>query len=88
MILDSSLKAIAMFINGKAGLLSSKNSNTIRTNRFWTDSILVLKLINQLGYALRLAYERYFLQKPLIHHWVIVRWRKRMHRVAQLDLLL
>jgi hypothetical protein len=88
MILGSPLTVIAIFINGNASLFGSENSDTIRTNRFWTDFILVLKLINQLGYALRLSYERYFVQKSFIHHWVIVVGRKLMHRVAQLALLL
>jgi hypothetical protein len=65
MILGSPLKVIAIFINGNAGLLGSENSDAIRTNRFGTDFILVLKLINQLGYALWLSYEGYFVQNPL-----------------------
>jgi hypothetical protein len=58
---------LSLTLVGLAGILASGHSDTIRTNRLWTAVILVLKLISQLGYALRLSYEEYFVQKCLYH---------------------
>jgi hypothetical protein len=52
---------------GVAGVLGSESSDTIKTNKLWTGVILGMKLVSQLGYALRISYEEYFVQKKFYH---------------------
>ncbi|OHT02868.1 hypothetical protein TRFO_06912 [Tritrichomonas foetus] len=52
----------ALIMVGAAGIINSKSSSTITTGPLWTGVIIVLKLVSQLGYSVRISYEEYFTQ--------------------------
>jgi hypothetical protein len=58
---------MALTLVGAAGIFGAEESETIRTSRFTTALILGLKFVSQVGYAVRLSYEEYFVQRRFYH---------------------
>jgi hypothetical protein len=58
---------ISLTVVGASGILSPGESATIRTDRLWVAVIVVLKFITQVGYAVKISYEEYFVQVKSYH---------------------
>jgi hypothetical protein len=61
------LVVIALTTVGAAGIIGAGKSSTIIASRFWVGVILALKFVSQVGYAVRISYEEYFVQKKFYH---------------------
>ena len=54
---------IALSMVGASGIISADDSTTIKGNAGVVTIIIILKFISQVGYALKISYEEYFVQK-------------------------
>jgi hypothetical protein len=62
---------ISLTIVGASGIIAAGNSTTVTTARVWVVLIIGLKYISQVGYAVKISYEEYFVQK-LDYHPVMI----------------
>jgi hypothetical protein len=58
---------IALTVVGASGIISAGQSETIHTKRLWVAVIIILKFVSQVGYAVKISYEEYFVQKKFYH---------------------
>jgi hypothetical protein len=58
---------VALTVVGASGIISAGSSETIRTDRLWVSVIIILKFVSQVGYAVKISYEEYFVQKKFYH---------------------
>jgi hypothetical protein len=58
---------ISLTIVGASGIVASGSASTVKTSRGWVALIIVLKFISQVGYAIKISYEEYFVQKLHYH---------------------
>jgi hypothetical protein len=57
----------ALTVVGASGIISAGSSTTITTSRLWVAVIIILKFVSQVGYAVKISYEEYFVQKKGYH---------------------
>jgi hypothetical protein len=57
----------ALTIVGASGIISAGSSTTIKTSRLWVAVIIILKFVSQVGYAIKISWEEYFVQKKHYH---------------------
>jgi hypothetical protein len=62
---------ISLTMVGAAGIIASGNSTTVTTARGWVVLIIGLKYVSQVGYAVKISYEEYFVQK-LDYHPIMI----------------
>jgi hypothetical protein len=58
---------IALTIVGASGIVSAGSSSTIKAARGWVAVIIALKFVSQVGYAVKISYEEYFVQRRGYH---------------------
>ena len=58
---------IALTMVGASGIISAEDSTTITTSKQWVAVIIILKFISQVGYAVKISYEEYFVQRKGYH---------------------
>jgi hypothetical protein len=62
---------ISLTMVGASGIIASGNSTTVTTSRVWVVLIIALKYVSQVGYAIKISYEEYMVQK-LDYHPVMI----------------
>ena len=58
---------VALTMVGASGIINSGESETVTTSKVWVAVIIVLKFVSQVGYAVKISYEEYFVQKKGYH---------------------
>ena len=58
---------LALTMVGASGILSANSSETIKGDAAVVTVIIILKFISQVGYALKISYEEYFVKKKNYH---------------------
>lgn len=58
---------ISLSMVGASGIISAEDSTTITTSKLWVGVIIVLKFVSQVGYAVKISYEEYFVQRKGYH---------------------